>query len=701
MNVGFFSYLTAFIAFAVLAVLLLASWRKQSFGTLAILAAACTAIWAGVSAGFAGFSVPGAGIVQIAELARNAAWILFLVKIFISGSGETTGTRKSSSKSLTFYAIGLTLAIFLVAGLPLLSNFIALPATMIRDAILVTWVAFAIIGLLLIEQLYRNTSHDRRWGIKHLCLGLGSLFAYDFFLFSDTLLFKQMNIHLWNARGVVNGLAAPLIAISIARNPSWEMGIHVSRQVVFHSVTLLGAGIYLLLMATVGYFIRLYGGSWGIALQVAFLFGAGLLLFVMLFSTKIRAQVRVLLSKHFFSYKHDYREEWLKFTQTLSESGENVSEGVIRAIAALVNTPGGCLWIRKENSQYEWLASWNTVEPEQPFYVVPESFTDFLEQQQWIVDIDEYSQEPDNYEDLVLPDWINSIPDAWLLIPLLFKGSNVGFVVLQQSKVQKTINWEDRDLLKTAGQQAASLLAQHQADQALLQARQFEAFNRLSAYIVHDLKNILAQQSLILSNAEKHKRKPEFVDDVIATIENSVARMTRLMEQMRSGIRGANPVAIDLAQLLAEIVVNHSYQEPVPEPDLQQSGFIVRADKEQLSTVFGHILQNAQEAAGKNGQVWIRLAYNSDHATIEIEDDGPGMDSEFIRNRLFRPFDSTKGLTGMGIGVFESRELIRALGGDIYVNSSPGKGSLFRIVLPRGENDAEKQISGPMTENSS
>jgi signal transduction histidine kinase len=95
------------------------------------------------------------------------------------------------------------------------------------------------------------------------------------------------------------------------------------------------------------------------------------------------------------------------------------------------------------------------------------------------------------------------------------------------------------------------------------------------------------------------------------------------------------------------------------------------------------------------------LAYNSDDATIEIEDDGPGMDSEFIRNRLFRPFDSTKGLTGMGIGVFESRELIRALGGDIYVNSSPGKGSLFRIVLPRGENDAEKQISGPMTENSS
>jgi putative PEP-CTERM system histidine kinase len=700
MTVGFFSYLSAFIAFTVLAILLLASWRKQYFGTLAILATLCTAIWAGLSASSAGFSVPGEQILDIAELARNAAWILFLVKVLASGS-EQAESQSTRLKNFYFYTIGLILALSIVVVIPLVSDFIPVPTPLIRDAVIVTWVAFSIIGLLLIEQLYRNTSYDQRWAIKHLCLGLGSLFAYDFFLFSDTLLFKHMNVHLWNARGVVNGLAVPLIAISIARNPSWELGIHVSRQVVFHSVTLLGAGTYLLLMATVGYFIRLYGGSWGVTLQVAFLFGAGLLLFVLLFSTNIRAQVRVLLSKHFFSYKHDYREEWLKFTQTLSESGENVSEGVIRAIAALVNTPGGSLWLKKENSHYEWLASWNMAEPEQPFHSAPESFTGFLGQRQWIIDINEYIEDPDNYEELDLPTWISSITDAWLLVPLLFKGNITGFIVLGKSGVQKTINWEDRDLLKTAGQQAASLLAQHQADQALLQARQFEAFNRLSAYIVHDLKNILAQQSLILSNAEKHKRKPEFVDDVIRTIENSVSRMTRLTEQMRSGIRGANPVDLDLAQVLAEIIVNHSYQEPVPEPDLQPSEFIVQADKEQLSTVFGHIIQNAQEAAGKNGQVKIRLSYNGDHATIEVEDDGPGMDSEFIRNRLFRPFDSTKGLTGMGIGVFESRELIRALGGDIYVNSTPGKGTKFRIVLPCKENDPGIIEHEPMAEKSS
>lgn len=685
MNVGFFSYLFAFLAFSVLAILLLVSWRKQSFGGLAILATIFTALWAASAAGFAGYSTPGIEFVQLAELARNASWILFLLKVLESET-QRPENRNRWPKKVFLYSIGLALATVIVAVIPLLSRYFPIPTLITKETILVTWVAFSIFGLLLIEQLFRGTDYDNRWAIKHLCLGLGCLFAYDFFLFSDALLFKYLNPHLWNARGVVNGLAAPLIAISIARNPSWALGIHVSRKVVFHSVTLLGAGIYLLVMAVVGYFIRLYGGTWGVVLQVAFLCGAGLLLFVLLFSAKIRAQVRILLSKHFFSYKHDYREEWLKFTQILSESGEDVTERVIRAISALVNSPGGSLWITKDSSRYEYLGGWNMPEPKQLVSSSSDSFGKYLEDQKWIIDISEYIQDPDNYEGLVLPTWISSTNNAWLIIPLLFKGNNIGFVILTKSEVQETINWEDRDLLKTAGQQAASLLAQHQSDQALLQARQFEAFNRLSAYVVHDLKNILAQQSLILSNAEKHKHKPEFVDDVIRTIRNSVDRMTRLMEQMRSGIRGASANDIDLAGLLAEVIANHSHQQPVPSHDLSHSELSVRADREQLATVFGHIIQNAQEATGKNGQVWVRLAYNSGQALIEVEDNGPGMDGDFVKNRLFRPFDSTKGLTGMGVGVFESREYIRALGGDIHVRSTPNQGSLFSIVLPCKEN---------------
>jgi putative PEP-CTERM system histidine kinase len=445
----------------------------------------------------------------------------------------------------------------------------------------------------------------------------------------------------------------------------------------------MGAGIYLLLMATVGYFIRYYGGTWGGALQIAFFCGAGILLAALLFSSNIRAKIRIFLSKHFFSYKYDYREEWAKFTSTLAESEQDVPERIIRAVSALVNSSGGMLWAKKDNNEHhELLASWNMSEPEPINHTTLNSLDTFLENSQWVIDIDEYKMERSVYDNLDIPDWMCSIPDAWLIIPLLFKNHVIGFVLIKRSDVQKSINWEDWDLLKMAGQQAASHLAQHQTDQSLMQARQFEAFSRLSAYVIHDLKNILAQQSLIVTNAKKHRDNPAFIDDVINTIENSVTRMTRLMEQMKSGQRGASSCDIELSSLLSKVISQRSVQRPVPVFESTDSEPVIHADKQQLSTVFGHIIQNAQEATDANGSVTVKLTTDSSQAVIEIEDTGSGMNTDFIRNNLFQPFKSTKGLTGMGIGVFESREFIRSLGGEITVKSTPGVGTKFRITLP-------------------
>ncbi len=498
------------------------------------------------------------------------------------------------------------------------------------------------------------------------------MFAYDFYMFADALLFKQLDTELWMARGAVNGIAVSLIAISIARNPSWSLRIHVSRQVVFHSVTLVGAGVYMLVMAGAGYLLRLYGGEWGALLQSSFLAGTGILLLVLLFSDRMHAKIRVLLSKHFFSFKYDYREEWLRFTQTLGESDEPVPERVVHAIAALVKSLGGILWARNEGSSYTVLAHWNMPETAIEPGPATDSWLNFLESRQWIIDIDAYDAEPGLYETLELPAWLKGIPNGWLVIPLMSKGELLGILLLKRSDIETAINWEDRDLLKMAGQQAASYLAQHLSDQALLQARQFEAFNRLSAYVAHDLKNILVQQALIVSNAEKHKDNPAFVDDVINTVRNSVDRMTRLMEQMRSGMRGSVTRHISLKKILSEVVKRRSDSQPVPQLDLPQDDLIVQADREQLANVFAHLIQNAQEATKDDGTITVRLKKGAQQAIIEIEDNGSGMDADFIQNRLFRPFDSTKGLTGMGIGVFESREVVRGIGGDIGVQSSPG-----------------------------
>ncbi|MBR9912424.1 MAG: PEP-CTERM system histidine kinase PrsK [Gammaproteobacteria bacterium] len=685
-NTGLYSYLTAFVAFAILSILLIISSRGTSLGRRLIIACLATTLWGVAQALILVIDLP-ATVVQALELARTICWCYFLLGT-IDSEREESATR-IFPRWLWWTLVGVLALNILVwplmaANISAIGN---LPRVepLLLEIRLISWVALAIIGLLLTEQVIRNLNSDQRWAMKYLCLGIGVVFAYDFFVYSNALLFKAINPELWSARGFVNALAVPLIAVSVARNSKLDIGIHVSRDAVFHSVTLIGAGAYLMAMAGMGYYIRLYGGEWGSLLQVVFLVGAGVMLAILLFSDNIRKKTRVLLSKHFYSFKYDYREEWLRFTKNLSNTTETVLDRICHSLAEIVQSPAGLLWSRNEQSTYVLANCWNMAEPEgreAKNSTELHSLERFLDETFWVIDLLEYRETPDNYPNLKLPDWMLNIPGAWLLVPLIIEQRVLGFTLLKQSSLGTSLNWEDHDLLKMAGQQAAILLAQYQSEQALIEARQFEAFNRLSAYTMHDLKNILAQQSLIISNAEKHKHKPAFIDDVLTTVSNSVDRMTRLLEQMKRGERANRVTAINLNKLLAETITQHSKRKPVPLLDAPSEPVTTHADQEKLTTVFGHLIQNAQEATPEPGQVTVKLRQEAQLCTIEIQDTGTGMDPLFIRDRLFKPFDSTKGLTGMGIGAYESRNYIHSLGGNIQVESSLGKGSLFRITLP-------------------
>ena len=137
--------------------------------------------------------------------------------------------------------------------------------------------------------------------------------------------------------------------------------------------------------------------------------------------------------------------------------------------------------------------------------------------------------------DLALPPWLTSAPQFWLAIPLLVGDELSGFVALGPARTPVDVNWEVTDLLKTASRQAAGFLAQMLTTEALLEARKFDAFNKMSAFVVHDLKNIVAQLSLMLSNAKRLHANPEFQQDMMATVENSLEKMRQLMLQLREG----------------------------------------------------------------------------------------------------------------------------------------------------------------------
>lgn len=698
-NTGFYSYLTATLAYTLLSVLLAVSARGTPLGHRLIIASILTAAWSLASTGMILTQSNLNPVITLLELMRTLAWCYFLLGTIQSNNEDDTvaansntvkeasDTKKSDSTNWLWPMAAAILTVNVVI-FPWLSNHVSSMtgfAKIAKETQLISLVALAILGLLFIEQVIRNVDSNQRWAIKYLCLGIGGVFAYDFFLYSNALLFKNLDIDLWAARGFINALAVPMIAVSVARNTKLDIGIHVSRDAVFHSVTLIAAGAYLMAMAAMGYYIQLYGGEWGSLLQIVFLAGAVVILLVLLFSDGIRKRTRVLLSKHFYSFKYDYREEWLRFTKNLGNTSEPVLDRICHSLAEIVDSSGGLLWSKNQYNSYELINSWHMAEPNSSDNIDDgdlKSLSQFLEKTFWVIDFNEYQQTPEKYPNLAIPGWMLNLNNAWLLVPLTIEQQVLGFVLLKASPIQTSLNWEDHDLLKMAGQQAAILLAQYQSEKALVEARQFEAFNRLSAYTMHDLKNILAQQSLIVSNAEKHKHKPEFIEDVLATVANSVDRMSRLLEQMRRGERSGQQKPVELNQLLQQCIKQHSNRKPLPHFTPCAEPLTVQTDANQLATVFGHMIQNAQEATPDNGSIEISIAASDSSCTVAIIDTGTGMDATFIRDRLFKPFDSTKGLTGMGIGAFESRNYIQSIGGNIKVESEPGKGSVFSITLP-------------------
>jgi len=699
-NIGDYGFIMASIGYGFLTLLLLLTYQRQHLRNILILATATSIFWA-ISEYFRASESQSLSWHLLLDVLKVSLWCWALQQMLTQDRESelipSDGSELRNLSSPLKIPLQKALLIGLASCILILSSQamqLLLGHNLAQEFSLAAWLALIIFGLRLVEKIYRNASKQQRWSLKYLCMGIGGLFSYDFFMYSDALLFKQLSPDIWQARGFINVLAVPLIAVSIARNPKWDIDIHVSRQVVLHSMTLIGSGLYLVIMALTAYTIKFYGGQWGSVLQTSFLFGALLLLIILLFSDDIRAKTRVLLSKHFFSYKYDYRNEWFNFNQRLGAKKGEVPERICESIAALVDSPGGLLWTKNKITEasnqthgFELLCRWQQPGLDSNTAQHLCDLEDFTLDKGWIIDMDDYSAAPDNYPNLKIPSELLAIPKRWLLIPLFHQQAILGWLLLQHSPRQSSLNWEDRDLLKMAAQQGAVHLAQYQADKRLLEARQFEAFNRLSTYVIHDLKNILAQQSLIVTNAQKHKHNPAFVDDVISTIEHSVSRMTKLMEQMRTGCRGEQTAALCLQQLLNETIAHYRHQKPTPRLELStesKTDITVLADRDQLQTVFSHILKNAQEATDATGRITLEIKYSAgdEQVTITVSDSGCGMSDQFIRERLFSPFDSTKGLTGMGIGVYESRNVIQAMGGDLSVSSTPDQGTCFSVTIP-------------------
>ena len=681
-------YLIAAAAFLVGTALLALSWRGQRTGALLLLATATSVAWAAFLAYAEWQRTPAINWVLLAEVLRYGAWFVFVSALF--GAWPMSGLLRGLR--VVAHAFWIVLALYCLWPATGLAQTAALSFNVTLPLIGV--LVLALVGVMFLEQIYRNVEPEQRWALKFLVIALGVLFAYDIFLYSYAVLYRQFNLSAWAARGFINALLVPLLLVAAVRNPEWSLKVGVSRRVVFYSTSLMVVAFYILATAVGGYYVRLYGGDWGRVAEITLIFFALLSAVSIGFSGRARSHLRVFLHKNFFSFRHDYREEWLRLTTTLSTGETGLSLRALRAMAQTMDSPAGALFMRGDAEDFVLESCLNMPTPAGLKLPARSPALEFMRVRRWIYDLGQ--PPPLGDERLRLPPELTELPRAWLVAPLVLEDRLIAFVVLAQARARRPFDWEDIDLLRAAGSQVASTLAQAADAQRLAEARQFEGFNQLTAFLMHDLKNVAAQQSLLLQNAERHKHNPAFVDDMLTTVANSVNRISLLLEQLRGdaapGVRGRVQLASAIDKALGECRA----QSPLPEYEPTAEDLWVRAHTEQLATVLGHVIRNAQDAAQAHGHVTLRVQRAAGDAAIEIEDDGAGMDEDFIRNRLFKPFFTTKASKGMGIGAYQAREYVNSLGGVMSVRSTPGQGTVFAIRLPLAEPAGDATSDGEL-----
>ena len=677
-DIAAIGYAVAAGLFFVLTALLLSRWRNRSQSQVLAIATFASTVWASALAAQSIGDLSVLYLTTSLELLRNICWIIALTMV-LRGLDES---RKTESIAIRYTVLLPAVAIVLFAlyrsrSVEPLSSVLLVVGGLLSSAVI----------LVLTEQIYRNAPVDSRSGLKYFCLAVVGTFLYDTAMYAWSLVERTITADAWAARGYVNALLVVPLAYSVKRTFRLSLDTLLPRQIFFYTFALAGIGAFLAVLIAGDYFIQTYGGTWADVGRIIFIFGALAVGATLLLSASVRARARVFLLKLLFRYKYDYRREWLRFIGTLSESSpEQVPTTAIRAVAQIVNSPGGIAWARQQDEEsYLPVGSWRCVMPILLSVERRSSLIRFLKDSQWIIDLKEMREHPSRYEGLRLEAPFNEQEDWWLIVPMILGNRLFGFIVLLKPRVVPSLNFEDHDLLKTVGRHVATFIDQAESDRRLAESSQFGTYNRLAAFLMHDLNNLIAQQSLVVKNAERFRGNPDFVDDAINTIAHSVSRMRRLMEQLTGGSKVAAHAPTNIEQVIQDVLKRTGDRTPVPTLEHCDQNMIVQADVERLSMVLEHLIRNAQEATNQSGSITISTESVDSVATISIADTGCGMTQEFIRDRLFRPFDSTKGSQSMGIGAYQARDYIRTLGGQMEVTSEIGIGTTFSVRLPVDE----------------
>jgi putative PEP-CTERM system histidine kinase len=671
--ISFWSHALAATMFASLLVWRLFAGARQPGHRLLLGAFALTACWAWLAA-----IEPLGALARFAETARNLVWVGLLYSLYASSEGRQQGVR------LVYAAVSAVLGMeFVTTALSL-----AGPSAAVEQTARILGITAAAGSLVLVHNLYGQAAPSSRPNIRFAMLALALSWAYDLNFYTVSYIDPASAIGIADWRGFAIALTGPLFALAARHEDDWR--IRLSRAATFQSLSLLAICAYFAVMAVLATALRGGNGEWLRSLSAGVLAVMVVAAMVLVPSPRARGWAKVKIAKHFFEHRYDYRSEWLRFTGTLGSSGSEarpLGERVIKAFADVLDAPGGLLLERDSSDAFAIGAEWNwqgrtAIDSDGDS---ARAFWDSIAKSGRIIELDPTRKGwAKNGNDVAVPKSVLREPDAWVAVPLIHKERAIGLVLLAAPEYRRPLDWEDFDLLRTAGQQAASSLAEAQGQQALSNAQRFEEFNRRFAFILHDIKNLVSQLSLLTRNAERHADNADFRADMIATLKSSIGKMNDLLARLspQAGARSHKAVPQQLRDIVAGAIAGRREFHPVQM--LGDCGEWAAVDSAGLEQALGHVLQNAIDASPPDEPVTVRVDRAGDEVTITISDKGCGMDADFVRTRLFHPFVSTKE-SGFGIGAFEARSIVASMGGRITVDSRPGKGTQFTIHLPAAD----------------
>ena len=678
--IALWSHLLAALLYGALAIFQLRHWNGDHLNRPLISAFTVVSVWAI----FLALLDRHAMLTQLAEAGRNLAFLAFMYGIMQSGDGG--GTQRAVK--LVYAAVAAVVGLQIVVG-GVIAEYRLLPvvyATLVSTN-QVFGLTIAAGALILVHNLYGQATPASRSALRFPTLALAGMWLFDLHLYTVAYFTRGGAEELFAMRGAVLAMLVPLFALGIRATSSWK--VQISRAATFQSLSVIAILAYLILMMSASRAMEIAGSDWSRVAQLGLIVVMTAVTLVVLPSPKARGWLRVVVAKHMFEHRYDYREEWLRFTDTVgreSEDEASLEERVVKALADIGGSPAGVLLIADGQYRFVLSARWQSTAALPPTGTGAEALGRYIEAHAFVLDFDAIRDRMLVRSDarIAVPDWLAGLERAWAGVPLIHAGRLVGLVILEHPPFRRALDWEDFDLFRAAGIQAASYIAEARGQLALADARRFDEFNRRFAFIMHDIKNLVSQLSLVARNAERHAENPEFRADMIATLQASVRKMNELLARLSPGAARESepprPVRIDA--VVGSVISAKRRAHPIQSSG--DAGLVASADGAGLEQALAHLVQNAIDASPADEPVELRCFESGGDVVIEIVDRGPGMAEEFVRSRLFQPFVSTKD-SGFGIGAYEARALIQAMGGRLEVESAVGEGTRFTIILPAAE----------------